>query len=194
MNLFPDSNWINAFKLPTQVMIGLFIACSILLVLNYADLLKLNQFGKLAHPILIVFTIFTGSLSLTGIISFIKDLMSQKIKKTLLAQHRELKIEDSESKRKEAEKRILERLDHLSPKEVYYLADCLREGSQSFYAYVHSPPIATLRGKELVYTPGGTHHEDHYPYTIRDFVWKALLERKDEFIEKSDVYIRENME
>jgi hypothetical protein len=39
-------------------------------------------------------------------------------------------------------------------------------------------------GKGLVYTPGGTHHQDHYPYTIADFAWKVILERKEEILEK----------
>jgi hypothetical protein len=36
----------------------------------------------------------------------------------------------------------------------------------------------------LVWTTGGTHHQDHYPFSFHDFVWKVLLERKDEFLAK----------
>lgn len=39
-------------------------------------------------------------------------------------------------------------------------------------------------GKGLLYTPGGSHHREHYPFTIDDFAWEELLKRKDEFLEK----------
>lgn len=172
-------------------MIGFFLACSILLVFDYAEILKLNQFGKLAKPILIILTIFSGSLSLTGIISYFKDLISEKRKPSLLAARRKLKAAEDEKERIETEHENLQRLDHLSHEEIVYLADCLRKGSQSFFTYVHSPPVTTLMGKGLVYTPGGAHHQDHYPYTVCDYVWVALLERKDEFIEKDEAHKRE---
>ena len=38
----------------------------------------------------------------------------------------------------------------------------------------------------LVDTPGGTAHGDHYPYFIVDFVWEALLARREEFLAKDD--------
>jgi hypothetical protein len=97
---------------------------------------------------------------------------------------RQLRAQEKESERANAQGAALERIEHLSPKELRYLANCLREGSQSFYTYVHSPPVTTLMGKGLVYTPGGTHQQDHYPFTIYDFVWKALIERRDEILEK----------
>jgi hypothetical protein len=41
-------------------------------------------------------------------------------------------------------------------------------------------------GKELVWTPGGRHNQHHYPFSFRDFVWEALLARKDEFIARDE--------
>jgi hypothetical protein len=40
--------------------------------------------------------------------------------------------------------------------------------------------------KGLVVSPGGRHHQDHYPYMIADFAWERLLARKEEFIAKDD--------
>jgi hypothetical protein len=45
-------------------------------------------------------------------------------------------------------------------------------------------------GKGLVWTPGGQHHQDHYPFSFYDFVWEKLLERKEEFIAKDEAYKR----
>ena len=56
--------------------------------------------------------------------------------------------------------KVLGRIEHLSKDELNYLADCLRENSQSFTTYVHSPSASTLGSKGLIYTPGGTHHQD----------------------------------
>ena len=38
----------------------------------------------------------------------------------------------------------------------------------------------------LVGTPGGTAHQDHYPFYIVDFAWEALQARRDEFLAKDD--------
>ncbi len=45
-----------------------------------------------------------------------------------------------------------------------------------------------MTAKRLIFTPGGTHHRDHYPYSFFDFVWEEILRRKDEFIEKDDAH------
>jgi hypothetical protein len=45
-------------------------------------------------------------------------------------------------------------------------------------------------GKGLVWTPGGTHHQDYYPFSFHDFVWAVLLERKDEFLAKEEKHKR----
>jgi len=182
--MFPDSNWINALKLPTQVMLGLLVACSILLVLDAKSIISLSDFGSLAKPIVIILLVFSGSLSVTGIGAFIKDQLLARKKQSLLAGRQELKAKERLQKKTEAEASAIARIEHLSSKELRYLANCLREESQSFYTYVHSPPVATLMEKGLVYTPGGTHHQDHYPFTVADFAWKVLLERKAEILEK----------
>jgi hypothetical protein len=64
------------------------------------------------------------------------------------------------------------------------LAGCLSKSSQTFNTYVRSPAVTTLVSKGLAYTPGGTHHEDHYPYIVNDFVWSHLLENSKEIIER----------
>lgn len=182
--MLPDSSWINALKLPTQVIIGLFLAFLVLLGLDWAAVLTLATFGELTKPIVIVLLVISGSLSITGIGAYIKDQLERHKSHSLVAMRKQLRAQEKESERTKAQGAALERIEHLSPKELRYLANCLREGSQSFYTYVHSPPVTTLMGKGLVYTPGGTHHQDHYPFTIYDFIWKALIERRDEILAK----------
>jgi hypothetical protein len=182
----PDSSWINALKLPTQVMIGLCIASVVLLGLDRAEILVLADFGHLTKSLVIVLAVISGSLSITGVGAFIKDKLVSVRKQSLFAARHELKRQEVEIRRARTESAALGRIDHLSSKEIRHLADCLGKGSQSFYTYVHSPSVTTLISKGLVYTPGGTHNQDHYPFTIYDFAWKALLARKDEILARDN--------
>ncbi len=167
-------------------MIGLFIACVVLLGFDWAEILALADFGQLAKPIVIALAVLSGSLSITGVGAFVKDQLTNRRKMSLLAARRQLKLQETESRRAKAEAAALDRIDHLSSQEIRYLANCLRKDSQSFYTYVHSSSVTTLMGKGLVYTPGGTHNQDHYPFTISDFAWKALLARKDEILARDN--------
>jgi hypothetical protein len=182
--MIPDANWISALKLPTKVMLGLLIASVALLVLDSKSVINLAEFGALAKPGLVILAVASAALSITGIGAFFVEQWIAGKKHSLMASRREIRDQERREARQQGEAVALARIDHLSPKELRYLADCLKEGSQSFYTYVHSPPVTTLMGKGLVYTPGGTHHQDHYPYTIADFAWKVILERKEEILEK----------
>ena len=167
-------------------MIGLCIASVVLLGLDRAEILALADFGQLTKPLVVVLAVLSGSLAITGIGAFIKDQLTNRQKQSLLAARRELKLQEAETRRAKAESAALEPIHHLSSQEIWHLAGCLRKGSQSFYTYVHSPSVTTLMGKGLVYTPGGTHNQDHYPFTISDFAWKALLARKDEILARDN--------
>jgi hypothetical protein len=120
----------------------------------------------------------------------IYDAVVQRRKTTLLSKRRQIRREETERVRAEFESRALARLDFLSGEEIGYVAASLRKNQQSFTAWVHSPHVSNLMAKELVGSPGGTHHQDHYPYYFFDFAWAALLQRRDEFIAKDDEHKR----
>lgn len=184
--MIPDSGWLQAFKLPLRIIIGIAIASAILLVLDSNAALTLSEFGLLTKPLVIVALVLTGALSLTGLVAILYDFVSRGRKQSLLLARRISRKKEHEERQEKERAAILDRLDHLAPQELHHLADALRENSQSFYTYVHSPSVTTLMGKGLVYTPGGTHHQDYYPFTIYDFVWKALLDRRDEVVARDD--------
>ena len=102
----------------------------------------------------------------------------------MLSDRREHKRKERTAVAETNQKIALENLDHLSAHEIRVVADALEGDSPTFYTYAHSPPVAMLQGKGLVWTPGGRHHMDHYPFTFYTFVWEELLERRDEFLEK----------
>ena len=139
-------------------------------------------------------TPFVTAVANTGVIGLIKDFIEESRNKAQIAATREIEVAEATGKIEEVREAALDRIEYLAPKDLRYLAECLREGNQSFFTYVHSPPVTTLMGKELVYTPGGTHHQDHYPFTIRDYVWKELLSRKDEILKKDEENKRDEHE
>ena len=164
----------------------MFIASVILLALDKAEILSLSTFGAIAKPATILLCVVSGALSFTAIVAFIIDLIGAGRKRTLLQQRRDLRKIEQEEELNKSKERVLERIPHLSKDELRYLADCLRENSQTFTTYVHSPAASTLGSKGLIYTPGGTHHQDYYPFVVNDFVWRHLLENRDQIIAKDE--------
>ncbi|MCF6298984.1 MAG: superinfection exclusion B family protein [Thiomicrorhabdus sp.] len=191
MSGLPDSSWLNAFKLPTQVMVGLFIACSILLFIDSKEVITLNQFGNLSKSIIIAITVVSGSLSFTGIFSFFKDQFTNSQKRSILSQRRSIRTKENESNKEKNQKKVIQRLDYLSCDETRHLVKCLEGNTQSFFTYVHSSSVGTLISKGLVYGTGGTHNQDQYPFTIHDEVWQELVSRKEEFLLKHQECVKE---
>ncbi|MBA4174029.1 MAG: hypothetical protein C0511_15565 [Hyphomicrobium sp.] len=115
----------------------------------------------------------------------------EKRKISALETRRAVRRKEKEAEQVDQRARIVEQLDHLSAEEITYVADCLRKGTPSFYTYVRHGPVTLLCGKRLAWTPGGEHHQDHYPFAFHDHVWKAMLARKDELIAKDDEFKRQ---
>ena len=155
-------------------------------MLDKAEVIELSIFWSLAKPAIIILCVVSGALSFTAIINYFIDIIGAGKKRTLLQQRRELRKTEQEDERNERRQQVLNRIPHLSKDELRYLADCLRENSQTFTTYVHSPAASTLGSKGLIYTPGGTHHQDYYPFVVNDFVWNHLLENRDNIIAQDE--------
>ena len=186
MPITPDARWLDALKLPLRVMIGVVIACFALFWLDNGKYIDLSLFGSLTKPSIVVLAIVSCALAVSGIGAIIHDIVSANHKHGALAARRGAREKEAKVRADVARAAALDRLNYLSPDELRYLADCLRKGNQSFTTWVHSSFASTLAAKDLIYTPGGTHHQDHYPFTIKDFAWKELLLRKDEFIARDN--------
>ena len=186
MPITPDPKWLEALKLPLRVMIGVTLAAAGLLWLDHEKTIDLAVFGSLTKPAVVILGVVAGALYISGIGAFIYDLFAGKRKAKALTIRKELRKKEEEEQIEKNKATALERLDYLSEEELHYLADCLRRKSQSFTAWVHSAGTATLQQKRIITTPGGVHHQDHYPYMVEDFAWKELLRREAEFIERDD--------
>jgi len=122
--------------------------------------------------------------TIVALVDFLSKPLREKQKLAMLSARREQKRKERTEEAEAEEQAILAHLDHLSAYEICVVAEALQAASPTFYTYVNSPPVTMLQGKGLAWTPGGTHHMDHYPFTFRAFVWDALLARREEFLEK----------
>jgi hypothetical protein len=188
---FPDAGWLKALQLPGKIFAGLFLFSALVLIFDYLAIINLSDIGVLPRPLVIIAALLFGSLSVAALGGAIYDAVMQHRKVTLLSARREIRRAEADRDRAEYEARVLKRLDYLSKDEIRYVADCLRKNEQSFLTYAHSPPVANLAAKEFVQTIGGSYHREHYPFYFVDFVWAALLERKDEFLAKDDEHKRQ---
>jgi hypothetical protein len=188
--MMPDPRWLDALKLPDKVVAGLFLAALLVLGLDYFALVNLADFAALARPIVIIAAVLFGSLSVAALVALVYGAVMQRRKTTLLSQRRQIRLKEAETARAKYEAQVLARLDFLSREEVRYVANALRKNEQSFTAYVNSPHVSNLGAKELVSSPGGPHHQDHYPFYFVDFVWAHLVQHRDQFIAKDDEHKR----
>jgi hypothetical protein len=180
-----DPKWLEVFKLPLRAAIAVALAADLLLALVLTHVLDLGPLGPIALLILIILAVIFTAMAVVGSVSALLAPFQAKRHQSALQSRRAVRRTEQEERRAEIEQSALAQLDHLSKEEIDVVAKALRDGSPTFYTYVFSPPVSILQGKRLVWSPGGPHNQDYYPFSFNDFVWKVLLERKDEFIAKN---------
>lgn len=182
----PDPKWLDVLKLPLTATSGVALATTILLALVWKDIFDFDPLGAYARLVLVVTAVVSWSFVFVGVIDYLFAPVRERRRQGVLSTRRAVRRTEQEDQRETQRTAVLARLDHLSTKEMHYVVEALREGSPTFFTYGRSPAVATLLGKGLVWTPGGTHHEDYYPFSFHDFVWEALREREDEFVAKDE--------
>ncbi len=188
--LVPDPKWLEVFKLPLRTAVAVALATDVLLALVLTHILDLGPLGPIALPVLIILAVVSTALAVVGSVHALLAPFREKHKQSALEQRRAIRRKEQDERREQAQESAIAQLDHLSKEEIAVVVKALRGGSPSFYTYVYSPPVSMLQGKRLVWTPGGSHHQDYYPFSFHDFVWKVLLDRKDEFIAKDEQHKR----
>jgi len=180
-----DPKWLEALKLPLRVTLAVAVASGVLLLLDLNGVLDLGPLEPFTRPVLIIVVAVSGALSLVGIAEPLIAPLRERQRLSLLATRRAVRRREEAETRAEAEATILARLDFLSAEELRFAADAIRKNTPTFYAYLYNPAISMMRGKGLVWTPLGG-HDTEMAFAFHDFVWKALLARKDEFIAKDE--------
>lgn len=182
----PDIKWLEALKLPLKSSLaGTVIAPAILFSIS-RNWIDFGSKAEFASTVLVIATIFFIVMSLVGLGELLLKPTIEKQKKKSLIDRRKIRREEELAIRADNEIRILRRLDSLSEEELTLFAQQLQKNSATFYGWFHSPHLGSLRQKELISAAQGTYHQDHFPFTIHDFVWDELLKRKDEFLGKSE--------
>lgn len=178
-----DFKWPDSLKMSPTQMIGAAVATSVLLVVHHQGYLDIPkpEYKEWVRPVL---TIATVAFWAFGLGEIVMRPLNERRRTAMLAARREVRRKEEAQIQAEHQATVLARLDHLSKEELAYVADCIRKGTPSFLTYMYHGPVALLCYKGLVATPGGNHHQDHYPFMFLDFVWKDILERSDEFIKK----------
>ncbi|WP_200906525.1 hypothetical protein [Gulbenkiania mobilis] len=180
-----DPKWLDVFKLPLKVTVSIALASLMLLIIEMRAIVEVGEpLRTWARPVLLIILVVFGTVSIVGGIAELLAPLRERQRRSALSARREVRRQEEQQRRLEAQGVVIARLDTLSKQEVYRVAECLRSGSPSFYTYVYSPPVGMLQAKGLVWSTGGTHHQDHYPFSFHDFAWEAILARKEEFLAK----------
>lgn len=191
--MLQDLKWLESvLKLPLKPALAAALASSGMLYADWLGLLPLDAAGWAEIPIRAVLTI-SAILAWVLVIVHLADLLlapvQEQFKQSALKKRRAAKKAEQEADLELRREKTLLHLDHLSKQEVLRVTQCLEDGSPSFYAYVYSPEITLLQGKGLVWTPGGTHNEDQYPFSFHTFAWEAILARQSDFTAKAEEII-----
>jgi hypothetical protein len=184
--MIPDPKWLDALRLPLRVTIAVALASAVLLALELGALLDLGPLGAVTRPALIIVVVVFCVLAIVGGIDYLLAPLHERRRQSALASRREVRRKEEEEMRAARRQRVIAQLDNLSMEEIRCVATSLKRGSPSFYTFIASPPVSMLLGKGLVWTPGGQHHEDTYPFSFHDFVWEKILEREQEFLAKDE--------
>lgn len=147
----------------TKMLMGIFVFCSILLILPYAPLVQLG--------VLDIVNRFRPILGITVLITFIFLIIDLgaflfKLYQTNCYQNE-----------------INNRLYSLSQGELEILSDCIKRNSQSFTGSINSSSAQALCHKNLV-TMADMGHMLSMSFTIRDFVWKYLKQNNNTIFKK----------
>lgn len=171
-------------KLPLRVALAVTLASGVLLLLDSQSVLDLSAVHAKTQTIVVIVWVASSVFSLGAVVNLLLEQFSERRKQSRSAGRRAGRKQEQKRERIRAQARTLKHLDHLSPDELKYVVDCLRNETPTFHTYEQSPPVDALQRNGLVQSSGTENHTDHFSFSFYDFAWRALLARKDEFIAK----------
>jgi hypothetical protein len=169
-------------KLPVRVTLAVALASGVLLLLDSQIVIDLSAVHAKTQTIVVIVWVASSVFSLGGIVNLLLAQFSERRKQSLFEGRRAGRKRQKKHEEAQAQARTLKHLDHLSPDELKYVVDCLRNETPTFHTYNESPAVDALQRNGLVWSSGAKNHSDHFSFSFYDFAWEALLARKDEFI------------
>lgn len=180
-----EASWLDALKLPTKIKASIALACTALYYLFAQNLILLDQYDSLVQALLLIGAVVAGIFVAVDVVVWLCSPLTQKRQRSLLAERRADRRNEELAERDTKRAMVLERLNHLSNLELSLVAQALTNNSPTVYTWVNSSAVGAMLGKGLLWSPGSSHHQDHYPFTFHDFVWAEVLRRKEEFLDRS---------
>jgi hypothetical protein len=178
-----DPKWTNIVYWPLRVSAPVAAASSVLVILTHYGVFDLGGLGSYANPLIVIVAVLSSSQAIFGIGYELFAPWREANKLKALTARQAIRRQEKEDERTAQQEKVLKRLESLSKQEIDVVARCLRDGSPSFYTWVYASNVGLLQGKGLVWCPGSSHNNEHYPFSFHDFVWEELMRRKDEFLE-----------
>jgi len=180
------SKFLSSLALPARVSGGIFAALLLILVFNSQGWVRLVEIVAWAPVAVIVGATLFGCLFGASLIDNAIKFTIRLRKRSALVERQEKRQKEKDAAQNELYAEALARLDHLSDRQIQFVADALRAGSPSFLTYMDDPDISILMSFQLVTSPGGSHNQAHYPFFFNDIAWAEILKRKEEFLQKAD--------
>lgn len=177
-------------KLPLRVTLAVALVSGVLLLLDSQRVLDLSAVHAKTQTIVVLVWVASSVFSLGAIVNLLLAQLSARRKQSRFAGRRAGRKRQQRHEEVQAQARTLKHLDHLSPDELKYVLDCLRNDTPTFHTYEESPPVDALQRNGLVWSSGSEHHTDHFSFSFYDFAWEALLARKDELTTKYGATLR----
>ena len=158
------------------------LASSVLLPLDSQIVIDLSAVHAKTQTIVVIVWVASSVFSLGAIVSLLLEQFSERRKQSLFEGRRAGRKRRQKHDEAPAQARTLKHLDHLSPDELKYEVDYLRNETPAFHTYDECPSVDALQRNGLVWSSGAEHDTDHFSFSFYDFAWETLLARKDEFI------------
>ncbi|MEY8096316.1 hypothetical protein AB9F29_02715 [Falsihalocynthiibacter sp. S25ZX9] len=167
-----DSGWIKALELPAKVTGGVFVACIVIWTCDRVEVLNLDGIGTWLRTTVVLLGILSGCLFVFSVFTDFwnaaRGWQKQRVENT--TQNNAIIA---------AQKKSLIHLDQLSEQENSLVAAALKEDSPSFTYWANASGAGQLIAKGLLYSPAGSYHMDHFPFTFHDFAWEEIKVRRD---------------
>ena len=86
---------------------------------------------------------------------------------------------------KDYRRQVIDALESISPEEWILLGYCLQENQQTITLSLIDRTAVSLVARGILVQASGVGNNTAWPYTIPDFLWKHLREKRDDFFKRA---------
>lgn len=165
-----ENAWLKVLDLRVEILIGICVACVLIVFLANGHAFYLNELPKLVLGVISALAILAFCLTLARLAKALFAVVKNWWNKRVLR-----------SNTLKNEGKVLVYLDSLSEDERKVLSYLVQKNQQSFNADMTARNVVTLKQKHLIVMGAGAMDVDDAPFIVPPFVWAELQVRKAEF-------------